>query len=129
MALHASAPRAATRAAPFLAAPTLLALPHPPLPADRAGEVALETACDLYHATLALVSRSSDPGRDCHALLDPLSRLVALQHSRAGQGDCRALIEGLRGGDPEAALDACRRMIERETSLLHRLRPAEAAVA
>lgn len=121
MALHASAPRAANRTALFLAAPIPVAVLHPPLAANRAGEVALETACDLYHATLELVSRSSDLARDCHALLDPLSRLVALQHSRAGQADCRALVEGLRDGDPEAALEACRRMIGRETALLHGL--------
>ncbi|HVR89960.1 MAG TPA: hypothetical protein VHG29_02555 [Novosphingobium sp.] len=121
--------RAPTRAAPFLAGPIPIVMPHPPLPADRAGEVALETACDLYHAALALVSRSGNPARDCHELLDPLGRMVALQHSRAGQGDCRALAEGLRCGDPEGALDACRRLIERETALLHGLQLPKAAMA
>ena len=102
-----------------LTAPLLLAVPRPPLPADRAGEVALETACSLYHATLQLASGSRGPVRDLHALLEPLSRMVALQKSRAGQADCRAVADNLRRGDHESALEVCRRMIERETALLH----------
>lgn len=107
-------------------APLLLAAPRPPLPRDRAGEVALESACDLYHATLQLISGSADPLHDSHVLLDPLSRMVALQKSRAGQSDCRSLIDDLRRGDHEGALEACRRMIERETALLH-ARPERAS--
>ena len=99
--------------------PLLLAAPRPPLPADRAGEVALETACSLYHATLQLASGSRGPVRDLHALLEPLSRMVALQKSRAGQADCRAVVDDLRRGNHDGALEACRRMIERETALLH----------
>lgn len=108
-------------------APLLLAVPPPPVPKDRAGEVALESACDLYHATLQLISGSSDPPGKIHALLEPLSRMVALQKSRTGQEDCRTLVDDLRSGDPEGALEACRRMIERETGLLHRRPPAPPA--
>ena len=111
-------PAPAVRATDSIA-PLLLAMPRPPLPTDRAGEVALESACDLYHATLQLVSGSRNPARDCHALLDPLSRMVALQKSRVGQADCRTLVDDLRSGDHEGALEVCRRLIERETALLH----------
>lgn len=105
-------PRAIRRAPPLALAQAV----SPPHLADRCDELALEAACALNHATRELIAASNDPARDAFRLLDPLSRMVALQKTRGGQADCAAVAMGLRRGDPDAALEACRRLIDREAA-------------
>ena len=69
-------------------------------------------ACGLYHATLALLHASDQPARESHRLVKPLSQLVARQKTRIGQKDCALFAKALLAGDHDAALEACRRLIE-----------------
>jgi hypothetical protein len=68
----------------------------------------------LRGATLALFETSDDPARDRHWLCDPLSRTVASNKSRHGQALCTALAAALAAGDLDAALDACRQLVQLE---------------
>jgi len=67
----------------------------------------------LYRATLDLLRWSEDPAGERHSLLEPLSKAVAAEKSRAGQELCARLEAGLASGDYDSALDACIALIER----------------
>lgn len=87
---------------------------HLSLVSDRTGDDGLAAAERLYAATLELLNASSNPQRDRHRLIVPLSQVVARQKTRAGQADCAMLADALARADHGAALDACRRLIEQE---------------
>ncbi len=85
------------------------------VPPAGAGEP-LDDACKLFHEILALFQESGDPARECHRLFLPLSRVVAAQRSRRAQEDCAQVFIAVVRGNEEAALDASRRLIEREAA-------------